>query len=370
MADADYRARLEDCREALADAGADAAVLFPGSNLRYLTGFDESPSERHLLLFVGRGGAAFVAPKLYVGQLRAETPVEAIHGWSDCDDPLSAVEAVAEQLNLGAGRVLVDDTLWARFTLDLREALPNASLGLASEVMEGLRVRKDAAELDALREAARRSDRVSEAIRGLGDEVIGWTEAELATEIRSRLYEASPEGPSFEPVAASGPNGARPHHRHGDRVIEAGDPVVLDFGAWVDGYAGDQTRTVAFAGEPPEEFLEAHAVVREALEAGVAAVEPGVEAQAVDRAARDVIEDAGYGDAFIHRTGHGVGLEVHEAPYIVEGNTSELEPGMVFSVEPGIYVEGEWGVRVEDLVAVTADGYERLNDSPRTWQPL
>ncbi|MDZ7702060.1 MAG: M24 family metallopeptidase [Halobacteriales archaeon] len=201
-------------------------------------------------------------------------------------------------------------------------------------------------------------------------DAVGWPWRGLATETRSRLYEASPEGPSFEPVAASGPNGAMPHHRHGDRVIGAGDPVVLDFGAWVAGYAGDQTRTVVFGGEPPGEFVEAHEVVSEALEAGIAMVEPGVEAQAVDRAARALIEDAGHGDAFIHRTGHGVGLEVHEAPYIVEGNDTTLEPGMVFSVEPGVYREGAWGVRVEDLVAVTDDGAERLNGSPRGWRPL
>lgn len=193
------------------------------------------------------------------------------------------------------------------------------------------------------------------------------TERDLAREIESRLIAQGGEGISFE-VVGSEPNGAQPHHRHGDRKIARGDPVVLDFGSLVDGYPGDQTRTVVFDGEPPDEFEAVHEIVREAQQAGVEAIEPGVEAQAGDRVAREVIEDAGYGDAFIHRTGHGVGLEVHEPPYIVAGNDRVLEPGMVCSVEPDVYLDGEFGVRIEDLMAVTDEGCEQLNDSPRTWQ--
>jgi Xaa-Pro aminopeptidase len=211
---------------------------------------------------------------------------------------------------------------------------------------------------------------VSVEIRELGEEVIGMTETELADEIERRLASAGGEEVAFDTIAGSGPNGAKPHHRHEDREIRRGDPLVLDFGAYVDRYPGDQTRTVVLAGDPPEDYEAVHEVVREAQQAAVEAIEPGVPAEAVDRAAREVIEDAGYGEEFVHRTGHGVGLDVHESPYIVAGNETQLEPGMVFSVEPGIYLEGEFGVRIEDLVVVTEDGCERLNDSPRTWEPL
>jgi Xaa-Pro aminopeptidase len=361
--------RLRAARERLRDAGADAVVLFPSRNLRYLTGFDEEPGERHLFLFVpARGEAVFFVPDLYAEQVREETPIADVRRWADGEDPAEQLSGVVADLGLADGRLLVDDTMWARFTQDLRATCPEATFGLASEALAALRVRKDEAEVDALARAGSLADRVAGELRDLGADAVGRTEDDLAREIERRLADAGGEGLSFEPIVGSGPNGAMPHHAHGDREIEPGDPVVLDFGAFVDGYAGDQTRTVVFAGEPPAEFREVHRAVREAQEAGVAAVEPGVEAQAVDRAVREVIEEAGYGDRFVHRTGHGVGLEVHEEPYVVAGNDRELEAGMVFSVEPGVYLPGEFGVRIEDLVVVTEDGCERLNDSARGWR--
>lgn len=196
------------------------------------------------------------------------------------------------------------------------------------------------------------------------------TERELVQEIQRRIEEHGGTGLSFEAIVGSGPNGAQPHYRHGDRTIRSNEPVILDFGAKWDCYPGDQTRTVVFDGEPPEEFETIHGIVWDAFQAGVDAVAPGVEAQDVDRVVRSVIESAGYGDGFLHRTGHGLGLEVHEPPYIVEGDDTVLEPGMVHSIEPGIYLEGEYGARIEDIVVVTEDGCEQLNDSPRTWEPL
>ncbi|APW99910.1 peptidase [Halobiforma lacisalsi AJ5] len=362
--------RLERARDRLSERGIDALVCFPSSNMGYLAGFEEEPMERHLFLFVTPETELFVAPEMYDDQLRDASPVTDIRTWSDGDDPVALVERVGDELGLSGGRLLVDDRMWALFTQDLRTAFPEASFGLASEVTEELRLRKDEAELEALREAAEISDTVSEEIRALGAEAIGMTENELAAEIEERLADAGGEGVSFETVVGSGPNGARPHHRSGDRTIEAGDPVVLDFGTRAGGYPGDQTRTVVFDGEPPAAFEEVHDAVLEAHNAAVEAVEPGVPAEEIDRVARDVLEERGYGDEFIHRTGHGVGLDVHEPPYITAGNDRELEPGMVFSVEPGVYLEGEFGVRIEDLVVVTEDGHERLNDSPRTWRPL
>ncbi len=362
-----YAERLDRTREAMAAVGADLLVCAPSPTMRYLAGWTEHPSERHLLLFVTDDDVLFLAPEMYGDQLEADSWVPSIQTWDDGDDPRALIEALAADLEIGDGRVLVDDRMWARFTFDLRGAIPDASFGLASAVTTDLRIRKDDTELDRLREAARITDAVCVELRELGEEAIGLTERDLAEEIERRLSAHGGEGNSFEPIVGSGPNGARPHHGHGDRTIERGDPVVLDFGTLVDGYPGDQTRTVVFAGDPPEGYEEVHETVLNAHHAGVDAVEPGVTAESIDRAAREVIEDAGYGDEFLHRTGHGVGLEVHEPPYIVEGNDRELEPGMVFSVEPGIYLEGEFGVRIEDLVVVTENGCERLNDTPRTW---
>jgi len=366
-----FEDRTRRCQRRLAEVGADAAVLFPSTNLFYASGFREEPGERHLFLFVPQeGDPAFVAPEMYDEQIRDASWVEDVRLWADGEDPTELVAALAAEFDLHGGHLLVDDTMWALFTQDLRETLPEATFGLASEVFEDLRMRKDETEIEALRRAGRVADRVSVEIRRLGEEAVGMTETELADEIERRLAAAGGEEVAFGTIAGSGPNGAKPHHRHDDRKIRRGDPVVLDFGAYVDGYPGDQTRTVVFAGDPPEGYAAVHETVREAQQAAVEAVEPGVPAEAIDRAAREVIEDAGYGEEFVHRTGHGVGLDVHESPYIVEGNETELEPGMVFSVEPGVYLEGEFGVRIEDLVVVTDDGCERLNDSPRTWEPL
>ncbi|PSQ17018.1 aminopeptidase P family protein [Halobacteriales archaeon QS_8_69_26] len=375
-ADGPFERRIRECQSAL-EGDADAAVLFPGPNLTYLTGFDEDPSERHFLLFVTPGDVAFVVPELSAAQVRDATHVEDLRVWADGDDPAAVVADAVGDLGLrdddgsaDGRRILLDDRLWSLFARDVRAALPGAEFGLASETLDDLRITKDDAELAAMREAGRIADEVSKEVRRMGSDAVGLTERDLAEAIRERLEARGGDGVSFETIVAAGPNGARPHHHHGDRQIREGDPVVLDFGTRVDGYPSDQTRTVVFAGDPPDGFTEAFEAVRDAQAAAVDAVEPGVEAREIDRAAREVIEGRGYGDAFVHRTGHGVGLEVHEAPYIVEGNDTELAEGMVFSVEPGVYVEGEFGIRIEDLVAVTAEGAERLNDSPRGWEPL
>ncbi|QCS42082.1 Xaa-Pro peptidase family protein [Natrinema versiforme] len=372
--------RIAACQRRLERADADLVVCFPSPNLTYLTGFEESPSERHLLLFVpDTGDPALVAPAMYEDQL-SELPIAdlRLRCWTDADDPLETAENVLAGYSLDGtepATVLVDDRMWATFTQDLRELLPDAEFGLASAALEPLRIRKDDVELAALRRAGELADRISLEIRTRGDDLVGMTESELASEIDRLLAAVGGEEPAFETIVAAGPNGARPHHHGGSREIEAGEPIVLDFGAFVDAdleagtgrYPGDQTRTIV-VGEPPAEYERVHDTVKEAQQAAIDAIDPGVTAGSVDRAARAVIEDAGYGDAFVHRTGHGVGLEVHEPPYIVAGNDRELEPGMVFSVEPGVYLEGQFGVRIEDLVAVTEDGAERLNDTPRGWE--
>ncbi|MFB6072334.1 MAG: M24 family metallopeptidase [Halobacterium sp.] len=365
-----FEARTRDCQQRLRERGAAGVVLFPSPNCYYLGGFHEEPAERHLFLFVpAEGDPAFVAPELYGDQLADATWVEDRRLWADGEDPLGLVAATAADLGMTDGELLVDPTMWARFTQDLREALPDASWGLAEEVLAPLRVRKDGAELDALERAADAADAAMRDVRDLGDDAVGMTENELARFVEERLVEHGGDGTAFATIVGSGPNGAKPHHHHADRVVERGDPVVFDFGTVVDHYPSDQTRTVVPAGDPPAQFREVHGVVLEAQQAAVDAVEPGVAAGEVDRAAREVIADAGYGDEFVHRTGHGVGLDVHEEPYVVEGSDRELEPGMVFSVEPGVYLSGEFGVRIEDLVAVTEDGCRRLNHTDRGWRP-
>lgn len=377
-----FERRTRACQEQLREYGAAAAVLFPSQNLYYTTGFDEEPSERHLFFFLpASGDPAFVVPDLYGEQIRGASWVEDVRTWSDDDDPLKLLDRVIEESTLDREgyknedegeetehHILVDDTMWAQFTQDLRRVFPRATFGLASEVLGPLRCRKDKAELDALRDAASIADQVMEQLRALGPDAVGMTETELATEIEQRLVAAGGSGVSFELIVGSGPNGAKPHHGHGEREIESGDPVVLDFGTRANGYPSDQTRTVVFDGDPSPLFTEIHDVVRDAQKTAVNAVEPGRKAKTIDSAARDVIESAGYGEQFIHRTGHGVGLAVHEEPYIVADNDRELESGMVFSIEPGVYIPGEFGVRIEDLVVVTDDGCERLNRTDRGWK--
>ncbi|MFB6281773.1 MAG: aminopeptidase P family protein [Haloferacaceae archaeon] len=360
--------RTRATQERLRDAGAAALVCGPGPNARYLSGYGGEPSERHCLLVVpATGDPTFLVPELVAADVRDATWIDDVRAWADDADPTARVESIVAEAGLDGERVLLDDRMWATFVLDLQGAAPGATFGLASEVLAPLRRRKDDAELAALERAAAAADAVLEDLRARGPAVVGRTETELARSIERALADEGGEGTPFDPVVAAGPNGARPHHAHGDREIRPGDPVVLDFGTRIGGYPSDQTRTLVFDGDPPEGFAAVHGAVREAQAAGVAAVEPGATAGAVDRAARAVIEAAGYGDAFVHRTGHGVGLEIHEEPYIAADSGVELEPGMVFSVEPGVYLEGRFGVRIEDLVVVTGDGARRLNTTPRGW---
>ena len=362
--------RLAACQQRLADSPADAAVFAPGANLTYLTGFETEASERALFLFVTSDAVEFFVPELVEEQVAASTPIDQIRTWRDDETPHKPLSALCADLGLAGDdtRLLIDETMWARFTHLLRDVFPQATVGLATELMAALRIRKDDAELAALRRAAAAADTAMMRLRDRGDDLVGLTESAVATRIETELADAGGESLSFEPIVAAGPHGARPHHTHGDREIRAGEPVVLDFGCRIDGYPSDQTRTVVFGGEPSARFTQGHEIVRRAQRAAIERVEPGVTAGDVDEAARSVIEQAGYGEQFMHRTGHGVGLAVHEEPEISAGNNRRLEPGMVFSVEPGVYCSGEFGVRIEDLVVVTETGCERLNTTPRGWQ--
>jgi Xaa-Pro aminopeptidase len=256
-----------------------------------------------------------------------------------------------------ATRVAVQDQMWARFALGLQAALDPAQLVAAGAIMSGLRRIKAPDEIERLRAAASAADQAMRAI--VGERLSGRTEHDVSARIRQLLLEAGHDEAGFA-IVASGPNSASPHHAAGDRRIQAGDAIVLDIGGQRDGYGSDTSRT-AFVGEPPPEFAALFEVLRAAQSAACDAVRPGVPAAEIDRTARDIITDAGFGDAFLHRTGHGIGMETHEEPYIVSSNVEPLVAGNAFSVEPGIYIRDVWGARIEDIVVCTETGGERLN---------
>lgn len=350
--------RLARAAGSAAEVGLDAMLVTPGPDLHHLTGYRALPLERLTCLVVrADGDPVLVAPRLEVAAATAspvgELGIEVV-GWDETDDPYALVASLVP----GARAVGLDDHMWAEKVLALRTALPDAAQRLAGEVLRELRMRKAPAEVDALREAGRAIDRVHAQVPGWLR--AGRTEREVGADIAAAITAEGHAQVDFV-IVGSGPNGASPHHELSDRVIEPGDPVVVDIGGTTAlGYCSDSTRTYV-VGEPPEDFLAHHEVLRRAQARAVEAVRPGVTCASVDAAAREVIAAAGYGERFIHRTGHGIGLETHEHPYVVEGNEQVLEPGMTFSVEPGIYLEGRHGARIEDIVVCTPDGVEPLN---------
>ena len=352
--------RLERARDLAATAGIDALLVTPGADLRYLTGYAAKPLERLTCLVVPVDGTPFlVAPNLEVAAAEAAGVELEIVGWNETDDPFAILAT-----RLGdVARVALDDEMWAARVLALRATLPSAEQVLAGPVLTELRMRKDPAEVDALRVAGATIDRVhsrmAEWLRP------GRTEREVGHDIARAIVDEGHESVDFV-IVGSGPNGASPHHEVSDRVIEVGDPVVVDIGGTTPaGYCSDSTRNYLAGGTVPTLYREAYAVLHEAQAVQRAHARPGVTAESVDRVGRDLITSAGFGELFIHRTGHGIGTQTHEEPYIVEGNERVLEPGMAFSIEPGIYHPGRFGARIEDIAVCTTDGLEILNDTER-----
>jgi Xaa-Pro aminopeptidase len=340
---------------------ADLAGLLvtPGPDLAYLIGHEPPPLERLTLLILAVGrDPALVVPALERPAAEAAPGAAGLEivAWRDGEDPYELAAGI-----LRAGRYALNDQTWASHLLALELATADCLFVAAGRALPDLRTVKDADEIDRLRAAARAADAVFAEVVSLP--VARRRGLDVAADLDRLLREHGHRTVEFT-IVGSGPNAASPHHGAGERTIEASDVVVLDFGGKAQGYCSDITRTV-FVGEPDEERRRVYEVVRSAQQAAFEAVRPGVAAQDVDRAARAVIEEAGYGDRFLHRTGHGIGLEVHEPPYLVEGNETPLEVGMTFSDEPGIYVEGRFGVRIEDQVVVTAEGGERLNEATR-----
>ena len=358
---ADYAARMTRALGDAERAGLAGLVVAPGPDLVWLTSYRPTAATERLTLLVLVPGEepALLVPALerQDAEAAAGAPAVRLVPWSDGSDPYAAAAGL-----LGPdGTLGISDSSWALHLLGLQGARPGFRYRALSEALPMLRAVKDAAELARLAAAGAAADATYGEI--LRARFAGRRERDVAADLAALLLRSGHEQVDFT-IVGSGPNGANPHHEAGDRVIEEGDAVVLDFGGLMHGYGSDTTRTVC-VGEPGAQVRRVHDVVREAQRAAVEAVRPGVACQEIDRVARAVITDAGYGERFIHRTGHGIGVTTHEPPYVVEGEEQPLVPGMCFSVEPGIYLPGRFGVRIEDIVTVTDDGVRRLNATDR-----
>jgi Xaa-Pro aminopeptidase len=351
-----FAERLERARVSMARAGVDVLLVSVGSDLPYLIGYEAMPLERLTMLVLPReGDATLVVPRLEAPRVVEQGDAFVMRPWNETDDPVAIVSELAGRPAVAA----VGDTMWARFLVDLLPLWPGTRYVRSTAVMNELRMRKDAAEIAALAAAGAAADRVAAQLHAGEIPLVGRTEADVSADISTRLLAEGHDRVNFAIVAA-GENAASPHHHAGSRVIRAGELVLCDFGGTLDGYCSDITRCVHI-GEPSAEISDAYAVLHHAQQTAVAAGTVGAACQDVDRAARRIIDDAGYGEYFVHRTGHGIGMEAHEDPYMVEGNELPLEAGHAFSVEPGIYVSGRWGMRLEDIVVATAEGPTPMN---------
>jgi Xaa-Pro aminopeptidase len=357
-----HRDRLARASDEAGARGLDALLVTPSSDYLYLLGYNAPALERLTCLIVRPGaGPTLVLPFLEEPLARHELGLLAedveLVTWEETDDPFARVAGILAR----PGRVAVQDQMWARVVLRLRAALNGSELVEAGPAIYALRRTKSPEEVERLRAAATAADQAMDAITA--ERLSGRPEAEVSARVRELLRDAGHDAADWA-IVASGPNAASPHHTPGERVIREGDAIVLDIGGTANGYASDTSRT-AFVGVPPEEFQDLYAVLQQAQAAACEVVRPGIPARDVDRTAREIITEAGFGALFTHRTGHGIGLETHEEPYLVESNPDPLREGDAFSIEPGIYLEGRWGARIEDIVVCTATGGERLNQSSR-----
>jgi Xaa-Pro aminopeptidase len=360
--------RVHAARDTADELGLDVVVVTPGSDLRYLCGYDAHAMERLTALVVPRrGDPLLVVPRLEAPMVAA-SPAGALQldvlAWDETDDPFARLATeVTARLGAAPARVAVGNRTWAEHALGIQRALPGAALELASPVLDRLRMVKSPAEVEELAAAGAAIDRVHARV---GEWLrVGRTEAEVGADIAAAILAEGHVGVDFT-IVGSGPNGASPHHELSDRRIAEGDVVVVDIGGQTaTGYRSDSTRTYAVGRATGDDVAEWYGVLQAAQEAATAAVRPGVTCEAIDAVARDLITAAGWGEQFIHRTGHGIGLDSHEAPYVVAGNDLPLVAGMAFSIEPGIYLAGRCGARIEDIVVCTDDGVRTLNERPR-----
>lgn len=363
-----YGQRWNRAQSAMRAEGIDAVVLAPSADFYYLTGYPAKASERFTGLVLPAAGA----PTLILPAFELPRVDPALRGsatcrtWEETEDPLRLTADALDGTHSASPRTVgASNQMWSEFLLGLQERAPRVRWTAASRVIAPLRMEKDDDELRLLEEAQRLAETVLTRLLAAG--LAGKTERALADALMSYRREAGLDPAGSAGIVGSGPNGASPHHLNGDRVVQRGDAVVIDFGGGHHGYRADITRTVHI-GEPSEEFTGAYAVVLAANAAAFAATRPGATCEQIDRAGRDVIAAAGFGEYFIHRLGHGIGLEGHEPPYMVAGNRLALRRNMTFTDEPGIYLPGRFGVRIEDVVRVTDDGAARLTRFPRDLQ--
>lgn len=348
--------RLARVRRAMDEQGVDALLLSVGHDLPYLTGYLAMPLERLTMLVVPRDGdATLLIPRLEAPRVEPQPGVFELRPWDETDDPT----AIVAELAAGARTVAVGDQMWARFLVELLPQLPGATYRRAVDVVGEQRMMKDGAEIAALAAAGAAVDRIAAELQAGRIPLVGRTEAEVSADLSARILAEGHQVVNFAIVAA-GENAASPHHHPGSRVIREDEIVLCDFGGTMDGYCSDITRCVV-TGDVPAEIAAAYEVLHEAQQAAFRAATVGTPCEEVDRTARRIIAEAGFGGYFIHRTGHGIGLEAHEDPYIVEGNSAPLQAGHAFSIEPGIYVPGAWGMRLEDIVVATPEGPLPMN---------
>jgi Xaa-Pro aminopeptidase len=357
----DYAARMVAVRRLMSEEGIDLLAVSPDDDMRYLLGYTPHPDERPCYLLVNSADAAFVVPSLNASDAAQHVTLP-MFAYTDADGPAAALAGAAKALGgRSPRRIAVSDTMRADYVLTLQRAHPDAALALGSLVLAPLRMRKSAEEIDVLKLSSRHAD---QAVRDAWAACrVGATEREIA-EVAAASFKRSGSDEVLFTSIASGPNGAFPHHHSGTRALRAGDSVTMDLAGRLEGYASDITR-MAFVGTPTPKYVEVHRTVDAAVTAGMAAARPGALLKDVDLAARAVIERAGYGQYFVHRVGHGLGLTGHELPSVTHLNTQPIEEGMVFSIEPGIYLPGELGVRLEEIVYIAKDGAHRLSELPR-----
>jgi Xaa-Pro aminopeptidase len=359
----DYEQRVTRAQRGAAQSGIDAFLITPGADLRYLIGYDAVPLERLTCFVLPAAGDPFLlVPQLEELAARASAAGDLgfrIQTWSETDDPFRIIESALPKRDCLA----VDDRMWAAKALAFQSAFPSAAFTLAGTVLNPLRMQKSAEEIAALERAGAAIDSVHAQVPNFL--APGRSEREVAADIGEAILNAGHVRVDFI-IVGSGPNGASPHHEVSDRVLQVGDPIVVDIGGTMpDGYRSDCTRTYAL-GTPETQFLEWYEILLEAQARGVAAVQPGVTCAGIDAVTREYMSAAGIGDLFIHRTGHGIGLETHEDPYLVQGNELRVDSGMAFSVEPGFYAPDRFGARIEDIVVCTENGVRSLNHRPHT----
>ena len=351
-----YRERLARVRAAMFEHDVDVLLLSVGHDLPYLIGYEAMPLERLTMLVVPREAKpTLVLPRLEAPRVDRIDDLFDVLPWNETDDAIALVATLASSASVAA----IGDQTWGRFVVELLPAMPDTAFRRAVEVVGPLRARKDPAEIEALRAAGSAVDRIAAQLQAGEIPLVGRSEAEVSRDLSERILAEGHQVVNFAIVAA-GENAASPHHHPGERVIRPGEIVLCDFGGTMDGYCSDITRCVHL-GPPPAEVAEAYAVLHEAQQAAVAAATVGTPCEEVDAVARRIITEAGYGEYFVHRTGHGIGMEAHEEPYVVAGNSLKLASGHAFSIEPGIYVEGRFGMRLEDIVVATDSGPDPMN---------